>query len=461
MKTPFPYQVHAVKVGSLRNLLIADDAGLGKTLEAIEIAKVQLRKGGSVLVVCEKNARAQWREAIFDQVPNLQEDDVRTITLDGKTIYEDGKWYIVHWDILKYKGPKLVKFWWRCIIADEAHHICNRKNVWSQALKNIRGLSKVALTATPMDKSPADMWSILHWLYPGAYSSFWKFCDEYVLYEEPKKEIVEYIIKVNGVPKVVQGATNFERPQYRKIIGTKNPERLAWELSRIMVQRTKKQVAPELPPKIYSRIPVAMADDQQELYDAVVYAKDIVVDLEHLNIDNIMVDNVLSRIMRLQQISVDPSLVPGVDGISSSKLEWLDAYIKDNPKEVMIVFSKFRETVVGLAKKYNGALVTGQGKSHGIEDFLEGRNRLLFGTIAAMGTSLNLQRAHTAIFIGQEWSARLMEQAENRIHRIDITEPKHIITLISSPVDKLVMRTVEHKWSEYEMVCKYLKGEDE
>jgi SNF2 family DNA or RNA helicase len=77
----------------------------------------------------------------------------------------------------------------------------------------------------------------------------------------------------------------------------------------------------------------------------------------------------------------------------------------------------------------------------------------LIGTIAAMGEGLNLQRASTAIFVDQEWSTIKMTQAYDRIHRLDITEPKVIYLLhCANTVDNLILEALTNKWSQTELV---------
>lgn len=448
MKDPFPFQRDAIDLGATRNTLLGDKCGLGKTLEAIEATRRLLEMGGSALVICTKRAREQWLNEIKGQMPNTP---VHIVSLYEPVKYEEGAFYIIHWDILVKVLPRLIKVWWRVVIADEAHRLSNRNNKWTKAIKVLHAFRKLALTATPMEKSPADIWSILNWLYPGHFSSYWKFCDKYVKYDIPQRETATYTLKINGKPVTVSGKTNFKHtaPTYRKIVGAQNQDELADELRMVMIQRTKEQVAPQLPPKIVNRVYVPMEDKQQELYDEVRHARDIIVDLEHLDMDSIMVSNVLTQIIRLQQISVEPSLLGG--RMLSSKLEWLDDYITDNPEETMVVFSKFRETAVRLARKYDGALIVGGVLAH-VDEFLKGERRLLFGTIAAMGESLNLQVAGTAIFLSQEWSSIKMEQAEDRVHRINITGPKYIIHLYSSSIDRMVLKALDHKWGELEFL---------
>jgi len=93
-------------------------------------------------------------------------------------------------------------------------------------------------------------------------------------------------------------------------------------------------------------------------------------------------------------------------------------------------------------------------------DFTSCRKRLLVGTIAAMGEGLNLQGEKTVVFLDQEWSQTKMQQAVDRVHRVDIKEPKNIIYLVGSPVDKLVLQALDRKWSDTKLVTEALTGKE-
>jgi hypothetical protein len=71
--------------------------------------------------------------------------------------------------------------------------------------------------------TPDELWSILHWLFPDEYTSYWDFYETYVDYTEG------YFGKV--------------------ITGVRNPDALRFELHERLVRRTKDQVL-DLPTRL-------------------------------------------------------------------------------------------------------------------------------------------------------------------------------------------------------------------
>lgn len=431
MKTPFPYQVTAIELGLKRPLLLADQCGLGKSLVGIEIGKQRLNDlGGYSLVICPKSLIYQWVDQIKEQDP---ERNVVVIGTGLPVIPQELTWYVMHYEAVVSLEEHLPKYVWTTIIVDEAHRIKNRNAKQTKVIKKLSARRRVALTGTPIEKTAADLWSILNWLYPGFFSSYWKFFDRYV---ETK-----VVFTRNGV--------------YKSPIGTKNAQGLADDLHYFMLQRTKEQVAPQLPPRIETLVRVPMEPVQESLYNAIDESEDIEVSF---NESEMIIPNVLAKIIKLRMASSMPSLIVQKPSIKSSKELWLKDYLTDNPYETIVVFTTFRGTAIALQQEYADEacrLIGGDGTGS-IQPFLEGKKRLLIGTIASMSEGLNLQIADTAIFFDEEWSSVQMSQAIDRIHRINITSPKNIIYLISSPVDELIHGVVDEKLDERELVRRYL-----
>src|SRR5215216_2577481 len=81
MNAPRKYQIEAIQRAIAANILIADDRGLGKTLEAIEAVTPIMRQWQRpVLIVCAKNLRNQWIEEI-----HAQETGFPTFRFDWQT----------------------------------------------------------------------------------------------------------------------------------------------------------------------------------------------------------------------------------------------------------------------------------------------------------------------------------------------------------------------------------------
>lgn len=432
MKTPRPFQSWAIDLGITRPLLLADECGLGKTLVGIEIAKQRMNDlGGPTLIVVPKTVRRQWYDELREQDPDRDVYVVETYTPVDKP---RNAYYLTHYEVLtsEFAGASLRKYSWTTVIADEAHRIGNRNSQRTQALKKIPAHRRIALTGTPMEKSPANLWSLLHWLYPHYFNSYWKFCEKYVVFEN-----------------VWRG-----KEVYKRIAGSKNLEELAYQLRYFTLQRTKLEVADQLPPKIETVVRIEMDPKQETLYKTLAQSDDLVVNVGAEN-DPLIVPSVLALITKLHQIASHPPLL-GLDG-ASSKYDWLLDYLEDNPYEPIVVFTRFRGTAEFLhASIPDSVMLIGGTGPQPVSDFMEGRSNVLIGTIAAMGEGLNLQRARTAIFYDMEYSSVKMRQAIDRIHRMDITEPKNVLYLVNSPIDETIRKAFVHKMSEIDLVKEFL-----
>ena len=440
-KVPYQFQTEAIAVAAVNSVLIGDECGLGKTLMAVEASRYLTP--GPRLVVCPNPAKGQWRQEIIGQLPDsivyvfgkagrAPEDFKWEVIEAGYTV-----WVIIHYEALLKIGLQLAQYDWSLVVADEAHRIKNRKAKRTLHLKRIKAERKMALTGTLLEKWVGDLWSVLNWLYPKTWTSFWSFRGRYV--EEKRHPFLGFM----------------------EIIGPKNLEELAGHIGPYTFRRTKEGVAPDLPPKIMTRVPIELTVQQAKLYDKIAASRDIEVDLTEVTegeLGVMVIKNTLAQIIKCQQAVVDPLLLN--TSIESAKINYAVEYTMDNPDEPIIIFSRFRDTAIRLAGRLDASLLVGGVKNPtvAIAAFLTGKKRILVGTIAAMGEGLNLQRAKTAIFLDQEWSTIKMQQAVDRIHRIDIDEPKNIIYLYSEgTVDELVLQALDRKWSEAELVFRYLQ----
>ena len=426
---PRDYQLKAARIAAGRNILLADECGLGKTLTALlAIQQYAPDRHSQSLAVCPLRLVEQWKdEASRAGVKAFVLPYGWPITLFNKL---DGL-YITHYENLRNADTlmSLRAVPWDVIIVDEAHRIKNRDAVQTKAIKSLYAGRKIAITGTPMEKSPADLWSILNWLYPNSYSSYWRFVNRFI-------DVAD---------------TYFGK----KFKGVKNEKGLAQQLATIMVRRTKQEVEPELPPKILQIVEVSMTNSQKAAYDAIDKAKDILVDVG----DRIplLVANVLSKMTKLQQISSTPRTLDIPAG--SGKLDWLMDWLGDNEGVRVVMFTRFRQTAVAIAEAITSEdcdIIMG-GMPVKIDGFLSGRKYHLVGTIDAMGEGLNLQIADVAIFVDLHWSTLKMTQAIDRIHRIGITGPKLIYFLLSGDIDYLIYKALDRKWSILDLVLEASK----
>lgn len=269
--------------------LIADEPGLGKTLIAMG-GLLEAQIPGPYLIVAPKTASdSVWRREILRWLPEQH----RPITMPElryqrewklrTTTYGPNTWVIVHPEMVqveewlkcaecgklnKYKGPqqtmldcrhpksgktqhvfdhsypKLFSVDWGAIIADESHEtLIVRNGVPTQRRRGIEMLPlrsdgiRIAMSGTPFDSKPYQLWGTLNWLDPKQYSA--------------KHRWIELFWRKGGY-------TGFQVGEF-----IKEREALLWDsLTAVALRRTKAEVAPDLPPKTYVGTPLEPTDPQ-------------------------------------------------------------------------------------------------------------------------------------------------------------------------------------------------------
>ena len=137
--------------------------------------------------------------------------------------------------------PELFAREWDTVIVDESHRALIKSGKVTQVragLMKLRAKQRIALSGTPMRGKPEYLWGTLNWLRPDVYTSYWDWVAQY------------WSFKPN----------HFSRYE----LGGFQPggeDRLAADLRSIMLRRTKAEVLPELPPKLYAGTYLIPDDD--------------------------------------------------------------------------------------------------------------------------------------------------------------------------------------------------------
>lgn len=427
----------------LTGCLVADDMGLGKTWQAIAIDAYRRSKHATshamTLVICPISVYDNWYTTFKELNPSLP-----VVKLDNKARASSwatfnmiaagkGGVYIVNWEALRLM-PELLEFKWLHIIADECHRMQNKKAQQTQALKKIPCIYKTALSGTPTTGYPDKFWSVLNWMYPKHWRSYWRFYKEHVAYD---------IVYPQG---------------FHKITGPKDVEKLHRLISPYYRRNIKEDVLKDLPSKYYTQEWVDLSPPQAKAYKAM--KKDMIAWVgEHQN-EPVVAPVVLAQLMRLQCFAVAYSeLIDGKVRMAepSSKLDALMARIDDNPNVPLVVFSSFKQIINLLAKRLDKAgikygLITGdqneQERSQTVRGFQEGAIQIVCGTIKAGGVGITLTRGSTVCFLDRDWSPALNKQAEDRLHRIGQENAVEVVDYMArGTVDLGRHQRLELKWT--------------
>ncbi len=263
----YPFQLEAIRYGiRKRNVLIADEPGLGKTVEALGIINA-CPEIESVLVICPANLVLQWRDMAAEWLVGLFNIEA-IVGRKFPTIKPD--FLIVNYEkLIGAPGEKLREYLmgrkWDLLIMEEAH-MC--KNSTSQRAKAVLGThilpksrrtrtvvgDKVVdppvdglcqradrilmMTGTPIMNDPVEIHSLVSILAPEEFGGF-----QFLLRYAGAHQVE---ISMRGGNKTVW---KFDKPR--------NLEELAKNLRRrCMIRRLKEEVLPDLPAKTHQVIMV-------------------------------------------------------------------------------------------------------------------------------------------------------------------------------------------------------------
>lgn len=201
-----------------RRILIADEVGLGKTIEAGYILQEELARGRSarVLVVCPASLRRKWRDEMLNRF-NRQFDILDASGARTRIPISDDERRTAHplRAIVSLQSIRDERFIQAIhssaapldlLIVDEAHHCRNAQTFQSRAVSALieQSDSVVFLSATPIQTSELNLFTLLNLLVPEEFPSVEGFRQRLEL----NKPIVraETLIRAKGVEKLREAA---------------------------------------------------------------------------------------------------------------------------------------------------------------------------------------------------------------------------------------------------------------
>ncbi len=188
---PKPHQIDAalfvLQTPFLRGIILADEVGLGKTIEAgIVVTQYWAERKRSILVVCPSSLRQQWKQELFEKflipasiLDSRSKDEFLT---SSKT--NNPQVLICSYEfVLRFEANLLQS--WDLIIADEAHRLRNHwtgKGKTASAMSHIFSAAhkSVLLTATPLQNKLEELYGLVSVFDPQYFYSLEAFRERYV-----------------------------------------------------------------------------------------------------------------------------------------------------------------------------------------------------------------------------------------------------------------------------------------
>jgi SNF2 family DNA or RNA helicase len=223
----FAYQLEGINFALRRNgTLLADEMGVGKTIQAIGLINALGDALRTVLIVCPATMRLVWRSELERWLVRSLSTGVVGVEEVSREVFSQAGILIINYDRLWKKRDLVLGREWDLAILDECHLIKNPEAIRSRVVAKIQATRRLALSGTPMSNRPIELYPILNWLEP----SRWPPGDKF-------KFALRYCAARNtAFGWDLSGASNIE-------------ELGALLRNTVMIRRTKAEVLPQLPPK--------------------------------------------------------------------------------------------------------------------------------------------------------------------------------------------------------------------
>ncbi len=391
--------------------ILADDMGLGKTIQIIALILATKGSGRTSLVVAPTSLTYNWLSEIKRFAP-----EVSAVILNGTgvqrasmirhiTEHGDVDIAITSYPLIRRDIGLLKDYQFRYLILDEAQNIKNAGSVAAQAVKQLKGDSRFALTGTPMENGIGELWSLFDFVLPGylpGYASF-----------------------------------------LRRYQDGENAEDLLRRIRPFLTRRLKQDVLEELPDKMEITLTAQMTPEQGKIYRAA---------LERLRpkVSDIIESKgagrgrmeILSAMTELRQICCHPSLVMneyrGGSGKEELLLEILPGPIGSGRR--ILLFSQFTSMLKLLRPRleeqgYSTMYLDGDTPAGERLDMTErfngGEGQIFLISLRAGGSGLNLTGADLVIHYDPWWNPATEDQATDRAHRIGQQHKVQVIRLVT------------------------------
>ncbi|HIT42244.1 MAG TPA: DEAD/DEAH box helicase [Candidatus Caccovicinus merdipullorum] len=385
-----PHQQEAVeKMRKLKVGALFMEQGTGKTITAIELARIRFEAGkiDRVVWLCPCSAKGNIKAEILKQCP---EELSRIFVICGiETLSSSVR---ANEYLLNLTSRE------RCfLVVDESLLV---KNHQTYRCKNITRISnmcpyKLILNGTPISKNEADLYAqfyILDWRILG-YRSFWSFAANHLEYDD-------------------QG-------RLRRVL---NADYLAHKISPYTFQIRKADCI-KLPGKSYRSIGFYLTNEQNLEYERV-------AEILMMGIDEREPQTIYRLFSGLQAVISGKRLVfQGRRHFHTEeffdnpmKNPRIQALLRNIPDEKTIIFCRFESEVSQLceiipdAVRFDGK-VSMKNRNEALKQF-SGEKKYLIANKNCAGFSLNLQFCHNIIFLSNDWELGKRLQSEDRVHRL-------------------------------------------
>src|SRR6266571_4250870 len=442
-----PYQAQGAVFAACRGrVVLADDMGVGKTVQALAAAELLRRRKGieRVLVIAPASVKYQWKTEIekFTALPAQVIDGLLPArqALYGSPAFFNLTSYELVLKDLRYMHelkPDL-------IILDEAQRIRNWATATARTIKQLKSRYAFVLTGTPLENKLEELFSVVEFVDGRRLGPAFRFLHEHRMEDEKGR-----------------------------LLGYRGLDRIRGQLAPVLLRRTRQEVLKELPERTDQIFRVPLTPKQAEPYFE---QNDILAQLMRKwerqgRLSDIDQKRILCCIQNMRMLCNSTFLFDKQTHHSPKLQEFreiiADLAIEENRK--VVVFSEY-ERMTFLAGEELRKLGIGFVSLHGgvpsrkrgalIEKFRNDPACKVFLSTDAGGVGLNLQAASAVVNFEPPWNPARLEQRIGRVHRLGQSRPVHVIHMLTTEsIEERVWETLRLKKSLFAGVFDSPTGE--
>lgn len=472
---PRPWQYESA-IKALRDMqgsaILADEVGLGKTIEAGLIMKELLCRGliNTALILVPAPLVEQWKTEMNEKF-NILLTDLKEDGWEEKQLLISSMPYLIRSEERKNLISQRV---FDLLIVDEAHCLKNHKTATYKYIYTIKKNNTLLMSATPIQNDMRELFNLVNILKPGYLKSRRLFREQYIV--------------------------NRYTP--------KNTENLKELLNKVMIRHRRADTLVELPRRIIKNIEIELTEIERSFHNGVidfcrtVYKKymdgEIQIGWDQTRVHLIVIillsilkqncsspqsalrtirTKMLPRLDQPEDIQVCEDLIKQGEQINiTSKALALLKFLKGSDEQA-IIYSEYRATIDLLSKfllehnftvtTYHGELSAEQ-KQLSIQRF-KNKDAQIFISSESGGQGLNLQFCHRLFNFDLPWNPMRIEQRIGRVHRFGQTNDVEIFTMpTKGAIDEYLLYTLTSKVNLFEAVIgeldtilSYVKNQDQ